>query len=167
MPDRAWELAQLNIGQPVAPVESEQLADFMAALDPINAIADRSPGFIWRLQTDAGNATEIHCFDDDRLIVNMSVWASLEALAEFVYRSDHVAVMRRRREWFEPMAVAYTVLWWVPAGHRPSIREAEGRLVNLRTNGPSPRAFTFREPYPPPGTAAATNTASDGWLCPA
>jgi hypothetical protein len=167
MPDTGWDVAQLNIGMPVAPVESEALADFMAALDPINAIADASRGFVWRLQTDAGNATAVHCFDDERLIVNLSVWESLESLGDFVYRSAHVGVMRRRREWFMPMAEAYTVLWWVPRGHRPSVAEAEDRLMDLRDNGSSSRAFSFREPHPPPGTNAPADTASGDWLCPA
>lgn len=167
MPDTRWQLAQLNIGLPVAPVESQQLAEFMAALDPINAIADASPGFVWRLQTETGNATSIHCFGDDRLIVNMSVWTSLEALGDFVFRSAHVEVTRRRREWFEPMSVAYTVLWWVPAGHQPSVDEAEDRLVDLRENGPTARAFTFRAPHPPPDSTTAIEPATGDWLCPA
>jgi Domain of unknown function (DUF3291) len=167
MPDTGWELAQVNIALPVAPLESEQLADFVAALDPINAIADDSPGFIWRLQTDAGDATGINGFGDDRLIVNLSVWQSLEALGDFVFRSGHVEVMRRRREWFERLATAYTALWWVPRGHRPSIAEAEDRLETLRRNGSTARAFTFREPHPPPDSTANIEPATEHWLCPA
>ena len=117
-------LAQANVARLLAPLDSPQLADFVAALEPINELADRSPGFVWRLQTDDGDATSIRAFDDDLLIVNMSVWESAEALADFTYRSDHLAVMRRRREWFEPMAEAHLVLWWVPAGHVPDVDEA-------------------------------------------
>lgn len=146
MTGSARHIAQLNIGRALAPVDSPLLDEFIAALDPINALADRAPGFVWRLQTDEGNATAIRPFDDDRMIVNMSVWESIDALAEFVYRSDHVAVMRRRREWFERIRV-YMVLWWVPAGHMPSADEAIERLEHLRARGPTPHAFTFKARY--------------------
>lgn len=141
-------LAQANVARLLAPLDSTHLADFVAALEPINELADRSPGFVWRLQTDEGDATSIRAFDDDMLIVNMSVWESAEALVDFTYRSDHRSVMRRRREWFETMAEAHLVLWWVPAGHSPDVEEAKQRLDLLRRNGPSPDAFTFRVLYP-------------------
>jgi hypothetical protein len=141
-------LAQLNIALPRAPLEDALLADFVAQLDPVNAIADASPGFIWRLQTEDGNATGIRAFGDDRLIINMSVWESLEALRAFVYSSDgHKRVLRRRREWFEHMAEAFLVLWWVPVGHIPSLDEAEERLDHLRAHGPTPHAFNFRQSF--------------------
>jgi hypothetical protein len=146
MTESALHIAQLNIGRALAPVDSPLLDEFTAALDPINALADRAPGFVWRLQTDEGNATAIRPFDDDRMIVNMSVWESIDALAEFVYRSDHVAVMRRRREWFERIRI-YMVLWWVPTGHTPSVDEAIERLEHLRAHGPTPHAFTFKARY--------------------
>ena len=120
-----YHLAQVNVAQLAAPLDSPQLADFVAALDPINALADDAPGFVWRLQTEDGDATAIRAFPDDRIIVNLSVWGSVEALADFVYRSDHAGVMRRRREWFEPMAV-YVTLWWVAGGSRPDGRRGEG-----------------------------------------
>jgi Domain of unknown function (DUF3291) len=122
------------------------LDDFKAALDPVNALADRAPGFVWRLQTDEGNATAIRPFDDDQMIVNMSAWESIDALASFVYRSDHISVMRRRREWFERILV-FMVLWWIPAGHIPSVDEALARLEHLREHGPTPYAFTFKQRY--------------------
>ena len=146
-----------------------RLADFVAKLAPINALADGSPGFVWRLQTEDGDATAIRVFDDDRLIVNMSVWTSFEALADFVYRSAHVEVMRRRREWFHSMAELFMTLWWIPAGTIPTLDEAEERLLHLRTHGPTPRAFTFRDPFPPgeltqsrvmPGIVGSTAMAS-------
>jgi hypothetical protein len=146
-----YQLAQLNIGRLAAPLDSAQLAPFVDALEPVNALADAAPGFVWRLQTEDGDATAIHAFDDEMLLLNMSVWESLEALADFAYRSDHREIMRRRREFFERMTEAYLVLWWVPAGHTPSVEEAKGRLDLLRTAGPSPAAFTFRLPFPPPG----------------
>jgi len=142
-------LAQVNIAVPLEPIESPLLADFMAALDPINAIADRSPGFVWRLQTEEGNATSLRAYDDDRIMVNMSVWESIEALRAFVYSTDHVGVMRRRRGWFERMGEAFLALWWVPVGHIPTVKEAEERLDHLRDRGPPPHAFTFRQHFEP------------------
>ncbi len=139
-------IAELNIARALAPIDSPLLDDFNAALDPINALADRTPGFVWRLQTDDGNATAIRPFEDDPMIVNLSVWESIDALAGFVYRSDHVSVMRRRREWFERIRV-FMVLWWVPAGHTPSVDEALARLEHLREHGPTPHAFTFKQRY--------------------
>jgi len=143
-------LAQLNIALPREPLTSPLLAGFVAALDPINALADESPGFVWRLQDDDGDATGIRGFGDARLIINLTVWESVESLADFVFRSAHTDVMRQRRQWFDPMPEAYTVLWWIPAGHIPTIEESEERLDLLRTNGPSPEAFTLRQPYDPP-----------------
>src|SRR5919198_2764622 len=96
-----FHLAQVNIGRLRAPLDDPSMLGFVSQLDPINAIADRSPGFVWRLQTDEGTATAVRPFEDERLLINMSVWESLEALADFVYRSAHTPVMRRRREWFE------------------------------------------------------------------
>jgi hypothetical protein len=144
-----WHLAQLNIGRMVAPTTAPEVAEFMAALDPINELAEATPGFVWRLQTDAGNATDIHAFDDPLLLLNMSVWESIEALRAFTYASAHTDVLRRRREWFERLAEAHLVLWWVPAGHVPSIGEALDRLDRLRRGGPTPAAFTFRVPFEP------------------
>lgn len=148
-----WHLAQLNVGRVLAPTDSPVLADFMAALDRINALAERSPGFVWRLQGDNGNATDILPTEDPRFLVNMSVWRSIEALFAFVYRSDHTAIMARRRDWFEKPVEAYQVLWWVPAGRLPTVDEALARLKHLQTQGPSAHAFTFKEHYPPPSAA--------------
>jgi hypothetical protein len=130
------------------------LREFVAALDPVNARADAAPGFVWRLQTEDGDATGVRGFDDDRLIVNMSVWESLDALRAFVYRDPgHLAVLRRRREWFHKHAEAFQVLWWIEEGHVPTIAEAEQRLELLRRHGPTPDAFTF--------------STADRGLCPA
>ena len=134
----------------------------MAALDPVNAVADASPGFVWRLQTEDGNATAIRAFDEDTM-VNMSVWESIEALRAFVYSNRaHLDVMRRRREWFHDHVEAFQVLWWVPVGHIPSVAEAEERLTLLRADGPSPEAFTFRRHFPAPA-AAEVALASTAW----
>lgn len=159
-----WHLAQVNIALPRAPVDSALLRDFVELLGPVNALADAAPGFVWRMQTEDGDATAVRGFDDDRLIINMSVWESLDALATFVYRTDHAAVMRRRREWFHRFDGAFTVLWWVPAGSRPTVGDAEVRLAALRERGPTSFAFTFRQPFPPELTEAVPRSTDD-WTC--
>jgi hypothetical protein len=144
-----WHLAQVNIALPREPLDAPLLADFVAALAPVNAVADASPGFVWRLQTEDGDATAVRAFGDDRLIVNISVWESVEALRAFVYGDDHAAVLRRRREWFERLREAETALWWVPAGTTPTVADAEERLALLRARGPGADAFTLGETFPP------------------
>lgn len=162
-----FELAQLNIGIIKGPMASPVMADFAAALTRINALADHSPGFVWRLQTEAGDATSIRPFDDQNLLVNMSVWRDVESLTKYVYESAHVDLMRRRREWFERMREAFLVLWWVPKGHRPSIPEGIERLERLRAKGPTAEAFNFRAAYPRPDAAASQSAADFGAECPA
>jgi hypothetical protein len=151
-----FELAQVNLGRLVAPLDDPRLADFMAALDPVNALADAAPGFVWRLQTEEGNATAVEAFtwdagDSAGVIINMSVWQDLESLKAFVAADLHRSVLRRRRNWFQPMAEATVACWWVPAGHHPSPLEAEERVRHLRAHGPTPHAFTLRTGFPPPG----------------
>ena len=160
MNERAFDLAQLNIALLRAPLDSEQLADFVAALDPINTAADASPGFVWRLVGKGGDATSIRAFGDDRFIVNMSTWASIEALRSFTFSTAHAEVMRNRRKWFHSMAEAYVALWWVPKGHRPTVREAEEHLAHLRVHGPSPVAFTFKVPFPEPNAGSEPRNPS-------
>ena len=145
-----YHLAQLNIARALAPMDDPKMADFVARLDEINRLADGSPGFVWRLQDESGDATAIRAFDDPNLLVNMSVWESPDALFDYVYRSGHARVMARRRDWFDMPADAHTVLWWIPAGHIPSLEEAKARLDLLRAEGPGPRAFTFKNRFPPP-----------------
>ena len=140
-------LAQLNIGRIKGAMDSPVMADFAANLDRINALAEASPGFVWRLQTEEGDATALRPFDDERMLVNMSVWRDVAALNRYVYTSAHVELMRRRREWFEPMREAFLVLWWVPEGHQPSVAEAIERLEHLRAHGPTPWAFNFRQAF--------------------
>lgn len=151
MGSEAWHIAQVNVAVPRAPLDSPTLAGFVDMLEPINALADGAPGFVWRLQTSEGDATGVRAFDDDRIIVNLSVWASIEALADYVFASRHAEVLRRRREWFEQMAEAHLALWWIQAGTTPTVEEAERRLGLLRDRGHSPEAFTLRERFPPPG----------------
>ena len=150
----AYELAQLNIGIIRGPMDSPVMAEFAANLARINALADAAPGFLWRLQSAAGDATAIRPFDDPNMLLNMSVWRDLESLRQYVYHSAHAEIMRRRREWFERVSEAYLVLWWVPCGHRPSIPEALERLAALRGQGAQPFAFSFRASFPPPDAAA-------------
>ena len=149
MPQR-FHLAQVNIARLRAPLDDPLLAGFVARLDDVNALADAAPGFVWRLQTDAGNATVLRPYDDDRILYNLSVWQNPECLREFVYRGAHVEVMRQRKSWFERYDGPYYALWWVPAGHVPSVDEAKDRLEHLRAHGESAQAFSFAKPYPPP-----------------
>jgi hypothetical protein len=159
-----YELAQLNIAVMKEPLDSPRMVDFVANLDRINARAESSPGFVWRLQDEEGDATALRPLDDSTL-VNMSVWQDVAALNHYVYKTAHVEIMRRRKEWFDRMSEAHMVLWWVPQGHRPSVVQALERLQLLRTQGPSPDAFTFRHAFPPPD--AEVSPISFGDECPA
>ena len=143
-------LAQLNIARSRAPLTDPIMAGFVEQLDTINALAEQSAGFVWRLKTDDGNATSIHAFDDDLLIVNMSVWESLDALYEFTYKSDHVQVFRRRTDWFERMTAPALTMWWLPAGDVPSVDQAKQRLEYLHHHGCTARAFNFKTHFPAP-----------------
>ena len=145
-----YNLAQLNVARMKFPIEDSRFRDFVEALDPVNASGEASPGFVWRLQTDEGDATGIRMFDDDKLLVNLTVWESLEQLRDFVRSERHLAIMRRRSEWFDASDQATLVLWWVPAGYIPTPAEAEEKLLQLRRHGATPEAFDFRTPYPPP-----------------
>ena len=142
-----FQLAQVNIARMLAPMDSPIMADFVANLDPINALAEKSEGFVWRLKDESNNATSIKIFDDDYLIVNMSVWASAEALFQYVYQSDHIKVFKRRKEWFEKMPEMHMALWYTREGKWPTVDEAIERLVHLRTNGETPYAFSFRKKF--------------------
>jgi len=157
----SYELAQLNIGIVKGPMDSPVMADFVANLDRINALAEGSPGFVWRLKTDDGDATAIRPFEDENMLVNMSVWRDVESLNQYVYKSAHVEIMRKRKQWFERMSEAYMVLWWVPKGQRPSVAEAIARLEILRANGPGPQAFTFRQAFAPPDVAQRVEPAAN------
>ncbi len=157
----------MNVGRLAAPLDSEQLRPFVDRLRSVNAVADTSHGFVWRLQTDDGDATAYRIFGDPQLIVNLSVWASLEALRQFVYRlPDHLEPLRRRSEFFVRSQEESVALWWIPAGWIPTVEEAEQRLTLLRALGPSAEAFTFKRFFPPPDElGAAVDDARE--LCPA
>ena len=168
-----YVLAQVNVGRLVAPLDSPQLAGFVAGLGPVNAVADSAPGFVWRLQTEDGNATAIRAFEQDAegadggILINMSVWESVEALAAFVFGEPHLAVLRGRREWFERMKDAYTALWWIPRGHIPTVQEAEDRVKHLRVHGPTPQAFTLRVHFPRPDSGeTGARWSPEDWTCP-
>jgi Domain of unknown function (DUF3291) len=167
-------LAQVNVGQLLAPLDSPQIADFVAALEPVNAVADAAPGFVWRLQTEDGDATAVGGFEEDAedsrggIVINMSVWESVEALGAYVYSDAHIAVLRRRREWFSLMKDAHLALWWIPRGHVPTVAEAEDRVRYLRAHGPTPHAFTLRQHFPAPdSTDTELPRSPEDWTCPA
>ncbi|GAA1143668.1 heme-degrading monooxygenase HmoA [Kitasatospora gansuensis] len=143
-------LAQINIARLLFPIDGPELADFVAQLDPVNALAEQADGFVWRLVDSATEGT-VRIYEDDWLIVNMSVWRDPDALEAFTYSPEHIAVLRRRREWFARAREAMTALWWVPAGHRPTVEEAERKLTELRAKGPTAEVFTLRETFPAPG----------------
>jgi hypothetical protein len=134
-------LAQLNIGRLRYPADDPRLADFVNNLDLVNSLAERSKGFVWRLKSDSGNAMDVRAYDDPQMIVNLSVWESVEALERFVWLTVHKRFYGRRQEWFDKLDGPHLVLWWIPAGHRPSVNEAKQRIEHLTANGPSDYAF--------------------------
>jgi len=145
-----YHLAQVNIARMLAPLDDPLMSGFVEQLDTINALADSTPGFVWRLQTAEGNATALRPYDDDLILVNLSLWASLSDLSAFVYKSGHRSVLQRRSQWFQRFDGPYTALWWVPCGHIPSVEEAKQRLDYLRAHGETPYAFSFKKPFPAP-----------------
>jgi hypothetical protein len=160
-----YELAQINIARLKAPLDSPQLKDFVDNLDPVNADADAADGFVWRLKGDSGDATDVKVFGDDWLIVNMTMWRDINALTAYMYQGRHREMLSRRREWFEKLQEAVTALWWVPAGHRPTVTEAESRLRHLHTHGPTPYAFTLRTSFPAQGAEPVALEVPDGLGC--
>lgn len=160
-----FHLAQVNIGRVRAPLEDPLMEGFRSQLDVVNALADRTPGFVWRLQTEEGNAMAIRPYEDERMAINLSVWESLEALQQFVYRGAHVGPLRDRKQWFEPIDGPILALWWVPAGHIPTVEEAIDRLRILKERGPSAESFTFRKPFPAPDAQVPELRGLDAALC--
>jgi hypothetical protein len=160
-----WQIAQVNIALPREPLDSAALAEFVANLEPVNALADAAPGFVWRLADDSGDATAIRAFADDRLIINMSVWESVEDLWRFVYDSGHLDVMRRRREWMTRLVESHLTLWWIPTAHIPGIGEARDRLDHVRAHGPTAYAFTFKHRYPAPDVTPQAPSFDDREPC--
>jgi len=160
------QLAQLNIASLKAPLDSPELKDFVDNLDRINALAESSPGFVWRLVGDGNDATSLRPLGDN-VLVNMSVWRDVASLKSYVYQSAHTQIMKRRREWFTRMGEAHMVLWWVADGHQPNVAEAVARLKLLRERGPTPEAFTFGEAFGAPDADNAGERFSFNDTCPA
>ena len=158
-------LAQLNIGRLKAPIDDPIIDDFRNNLARINALADASAGFVWRLKDESGDATSIKPFGDELEIVNLSVWESVEALADFAYRSGHVELLLRRREFFEAPDKPILCLWWIQEGTVPTVEDAIDRLDHLRAHGPSPKSFTFRHRFEPEASTAQPGSELD--TCPA
>ena len=140
-------IAQINIAKMLAPLDSPIMAEFVSNLEVINKLAEASEGFIWRLKDEGNNATSIKIYNDEFLLVNMSVWKSVDALFQYAYQSQHVEIFRRRREWFEKMPQMHMALWFVPEGHQPDVEEATLRLDYLRTHGETPYAFSFKKQF--------------------
>jgi hypothetical protein len=150
----AHHLAQINIARLVAPLDDPRIAGFVAQLQPVNALADRADGFVWRLQSSSGNATDVPYSDDPFVIVNMSVWESIEALRNYAYKSKHVEVFRDRAKWFEKMDKPSYCLWWVPAGHVPTVAEGRDRLEHYQRHGATEFSFWFSQTFPAPVEAS-------------
>jgi hypothetical protein len=144
------QLAQINVARCKAPLDSPVMRDFVDLLDAVNALADATPGFIWRLKTDEGDATGVKAFEDPLIIVNMSVWGGIEALRDYVYKNSHGYAFRKRKEWFEEMTTPRLALWWIPVGHIPTVEEGKQRLEALEREGPTPIAFTFKDAFEAP-----------------
>ncbi|MEZ4494847.1 MAG: DUF3291 domain-containing protein [Dehalococcoidia bacterium] len=147
-----YHVAQYNIAWLVEPFESALYDDFREALDRINRLGEAAPGFVWRHQTEDGNSTGVRVRDDDRILINFSVWEDVESLFNYTYRSGHVELFRKRTKWFSHEDTPYAVLWWIPAGTTPAVHEAEQRLALLKAAGPTAEAFTFKSRFPPPAT---------------
>ena len=145
-----YHLAQVNIARMLAPLTDPLMAGFVAELDAINALADNSPGFLWRLQTPEGNATDLRPYEDDLILVNLSLWASLSDLSTYVYKSRHRQVLQQRRQWFQHFDGPYLALWWDPSGHIPSVEEAKESLSYLSVHSETPYAFSFKKLFPAP-----------------
>lgn len=147
-----YQLAQINIARAKFSLDDPEMEDFVEGLEVVNALADDAPGFVWRLQDDSGHATSIQAFNENWILVNLTVWESINALKEFTYHSAHVEYVRRRKDWFEKLDRAYFAMWWVPTGHSPTVEESQERLEYLEAHGDTPFAFTFRKTFPPPST---------------
>jgi hypothetical protein len=160
-----WQLAQINVGRLVAPAHDPAVAEFIGALASVNALAESSPGFLWRLKDETGaGATNIRPSPDQQFIVNMSVWIDADSLFDYVYRSAHTPFMARRREWFGRFEGAYHALWWVPTRHKPTVEEGLSRLWLLDRYGPCSQAFTFKARFPAPDqTGAPIDMQPDPW----
>lgn len=146
---QTFHLAQVNISKLLEPIDSPLLADFVAQLDEINALAEQSKGFVWRLKGENENATALRVFEDDMIIINMSVWETIEDLKDFAFKTAHAMVMKDRNKWFEKPKDAALALWWIPTGHTPTPQEARERLESINKNDSTSFAFTFKNVHLP------------------
>ncbi len=151
-----YHIAQINVARMRFSIDDPGMADFVAQLDAVNGLADRSPGFVWRLQGEAGDATTIQAFDEANILINMSVWETIDALFDFTYKSGHTDVFRRRHEWFDTADGAHLALWWIRSGQLPRVEQGIARLKYLDRHGPSARAFTIKHRFDPPLRATGT-----------
>jgi hypothetical protein len=158
-------LAQINVGRLLYPITDPRIADFVNNLDAINALAEASPGFVWRLKDENNNATSITAYEDPSILMNMSVWTSPEVLYDYVYKTMHRRFVQRRKEWFQLFGAQYIALWWVEVGHVPAPNEGQRRLAHLERYGPTQHAFTFRKLFPE-GDAAPLGDIGDGRSAP-
>lgn len=147
---RHWQLAQVNIARALAPLDSPVMAGFVARIAEINTLAEKSPGYVWRFQDDTGNALYVRPYEDPAMLFNLSVWETPEHLKAYVYRTNHVELLRQKQQWFESGDAPILALWWIPAGTIPTVDEAKARLEHLRQHGATAHAFGFREIFPPP-----------------
>ena len=161
-----YQLAQLNIATMKYSLDDPEMKGFVDNLDYINSLADNSPGFVWRLQDEEGDATSQRPLGESTL-VNLSVWKDVESLNQYVYKTAHVEIMKRRKEWFDRMKEAHYVLWWVPKNHHPDIHEAVAKLKLFQSSGPTPDAFNFRQAFASPDAAPLMNPFTLGDECPA
>ncbi len=165
-PEDMMHLAQINVGRLLHPIGDPRIAEFVDNLDAVNALAEASPGFVWRLKDDSGNATGISAYDDPTIIVNMSVWETPEALYEFAYKTVHRRFVQRRKEWFQLFGAQYVALWWVAEAHMPDVREGRRRLAHLERFGPTAWSFTFRKLFPPTPDAEPLGDLGDARAAP-
>jgi len=151
-----YHLVELNIARARYESDDPRLKDFVDLIGPVNEMAERMPGYVWRLTDDGGVGTmDITAFDDPRLLVNLSVWEDVDSLLTFINKTVHARVMNRRKEWFDAMESHHMVLWWVKAGHIPDLAEARAKLDWLDAQGPGPEAFTFGQLFAPDGSPIA------------
>jgi hypothetical protein len=161
MKNSTWQLAQINVAKMIGDnIDHPTMKNFVAQLDEVNSLAEGSPGFVWRLKDDKNNATNFNPYNDGRIIVNLSVWEALDDLLNFVYHGRHAEVLRSRRDWFVNFGRPFTAMWYIPAGHIPTVEEAMHRLEMLQLNGPTSFAFDFKTKFPKPLEGPADVKAS-------
>ncbi len=147
-------IAEINIAKMKGvDINDPIMKEFVENLDAVNQIAEKSEGFVWRLKDENNNATILNPYNDETIIINVSVWKSIETLENFMYRTFHSDFLKRRKEWFLTYGSAHTAMWWIPEGHIPTMQEAVDKLSFLQTNGPSPNSFDFRHKFPAPSVS--------------